>query len=113
MNECVILSLGCVAATGEVDEVYSFFSLTNAVKYPSCNIRLIMGIVFAKQVVLRGWRATVHPVALVYYVEKDELLPLVHSSSCCMKGFAISSLPSTGEMTTSRVPRATMRPSLR
>lgn len=35
-----------------------------------------------------------------------------HSSSC-KKGLAISSLPSTGEMTTSRVPRATMRPSLR
>lgn len=35
-----------------------------------------------------------------------------HSSSC-RKGLAISSLPSTGEMTTSRVPRATMRPSLR
>jgi hypothetical protein len=30
-----------------------------------------------------------------------------------MNGLAISSLPSTGEMTTSSVPRATMRPSLR
>ena len=36
----------------------------------------------------------------------------LHSSSC-MKGLAISSLPSTGEMTTRRVPRATIRPSLR
>jgi hypothetical protein len=35
-----------------------------------------------------------------------------HSSSC-KKGLGISSLPSTGEMTTRRVPRATMRPSLR
>jgi hypothetical protein len=35
-----------------------------------------------------------------------------HSSSW-MKGLAISSLPSTGEITTRSVPRATMRPSLR
>ena len=34
-----------------------------------------------------------------------------HSSSACTKGFAISSLPSTGEISTSSVPRATTRPS--
>lgn len=32
------------------------------------------------------------------------------SSSACTKGFAISSLPSRGEMRTRRVPRATRRP---
>lgn len=32
------------------------------------------------------------------------------SSACCTKGFAISSLPSRGEMRTRRVPRATRRP---
>lgn len=41
------------------------------------------------------------------------LLFQVSHSSSCMKGLAISSLPSTGEMTTRRVPRATIRPSLR
>jgi hypothetical protein len=35
------------------------------------------------------------------------------SSSPWTKGFSISSLPSTGEMRTSRVPRATSRPSER
>ena len=39
---------------------------------------------------------------------------VVHSSSSpCTKGFSISSLPSTGEIRTSRVPRATSRPSER
>ena len=34
----------------------------------------------------------------------------IHSSSACIKGFAISSLPSTGEMRTRSVPRATIKP---
>ena len=38
---------------------------------------------------------------------------LLHAqaSACCANGFSISSLPSTGLMTTNNVPRATTRPS--